>query len=614
MTKEEIEKKLIAAKEAYYKSGDSDLTDAEYDALVEEYNTLYPDSEFLKDGLQETLAGVSKKYKLPATMGTLAKCMDEKSFKKYWDSHPHTDVVVEEKIDGCGALLEYKNGELTFVYSRGDTEYGEDLTANVSKVRNVPAKLKENWTGHIRGEVVMKRSVFNLLYKNVGKNPRNMTAGIIKRLDGEGCDNLNFIAYDMFDSSLDQKENKKLEFLMNNGFEVPKFMIEATYDEIIKWRNSLETDGETPCDGLVIKQNRVNKEDLARRTPMNNWAFKPAPNIRTTKVTRITWQLAGSQFAPVAIVEPVELDGTTVERATLNNINFMNSIGIYEGAYVSIKKSGMIIPQIIDVANPKQNAFEIPEQCPVCGGEVKVNDSGFPICLNPNCQRKLAHRFAKMFDILGIKGCGEAFLHCVELECGSVKEFLELALAEDRIIDKWAGGINGRKIVKQLKKALDTPITIPQFLATFDYHGFDEKKIKLIDKNLEEMYNLSISDLASVNGFGLITAKLFKEFLTTYRSEIEELIPFFKFKSSSEEKKSAKLDGLSFCFTGAAVMPRSKLQAMVEENGGINKTGVAKGLSYLVTDDTESGSSKNVKAKALGIPVISSTEFLNMLK
>lgn len=609
----ELEKKIQEAANAYYGDGSSPYSDEEFDAMMEELRHQNPSSPLLNDGVQEELKGVGKKYKLAKTMGTLAKCMDEESFSQMWDLYcgDGKGVVVEYKIDGAGVLLEYRDGKLYQALSRGDTEYGEDITKNVSLIPEVVKEI-DGFNGYIRGEFFMQRSVFNVYFSQTMKNPRNAAAGIIKRKDGKDCEKLSFIAYDLWGNKFDNEETEKLYFLKEAGFNIPDYYTGLDKGYVIKLRNELITDGEIPYDGLVIKQRIVNQEDLMRKTPQRNFAFKPSPSIRITKVKDIIWQLSGELFSPVAIVEPVELCGTVVERASLSNINIMNQLGIYIGADVAIKKSGEIIPNIIEVVSEKkQNEFPIPDKCPVCGGEVRINDSGFPYCANEDCPRKMSHRFQKLFDILGVRGAGDAFLLNMEERGIDVEKFLGLIESDNtKTLNELAGGINGEKIYKQMKDALNKEVSSAAYLATFDFKGLDEKRIKMINLPLEKMRELSYNELVAVDGFGDIMANLFIEFMKKRGDEIDRLTRFFNIKDSLP--KGDSLSGKSFCFTGAACRPRAELEKIVVENGGIVKSGVAKNLSYLVTDDTESGSSKNKKAKELGIPVITSQEFLDM--
>lgn len=616
----ELETKIKNFADAYYQ-GRELISDSEYDALIERLKKENPESSLLNDVVGTDIKGINKKYKLPVTMGTLEKCMTVESFKEWYSKHPHNDLVAEEKIDGNGILLHYKNSKLYEAFSRGDSEYGENITKNVMLFKDIPLVLNDSFTGYIRGEAIMFNDIFVSEYSKNMKNPRNAVAGIIKRLDGEGCDDVNFIAYDVF-GGFDKTEADKISFLSNNGFDVPKTELNPSYDKILELRDNIKNEKKYNIDGIVIKQNKVDKNDLMRKTPLNNVAVKPEMTIAVTTVNNIRWQLAGSVFSPVADVDPVELCGTTVVKASLANVNIMKKLNIGIGDEVEITKRGEIIPRIEKVIKHVGNSnWNIPTVCPVCGGEVKINPSGLPECINPDCQRKSNHKFARMFKVFGVKGAGDAFLKNVEESGIDFKEFFDMCLSgKEDILNKFAGGVNGQKIKTQMMNVLSSPVSIEQFLAIFDVKLFDEKKLALVGNySIDQLLNISKNELLEIKGFADITADAFINFMKDYKNEIKELEKYFTFKAkkiilNKEEKNMGKLNGLSFCFTGKAVMPRKDLQKIVVDNGGENKDSVIKGLSYLVTDDTDSGSSKNVKAAKLGIPTITSIRFLEMVK
>lgn len=368
MTK--LEQKIKSYADNYY-LGKEQISDEEYDALIEQLRKERPKSELLPENqgiAGSDLKGISKKYKLPVTMGTLAKCNTDEEFEKWWGKHSHSDIVVEQKIDGNGILLEYEDGKLVRAYSRGDSVYAEDRTNQLNAIldrKNNPTNgnVVKGFYGWIRGEVVLKRSLFNKYFKEKGyKNPRNMAAGLLGRenLSNEDLNLLgmcSFIAYDVFTAaknkikySVNDKEVHKLMFLQNYGFNIPEVRINPDFNTIKKWKDSINTSNdEIPCDGIVIKQNKVDVEDLMRKTPLNNVAYKPNLDIAVTKVVDIEWSLSGRLLSPVAIVDPVELCGTTVSRASLANINKMEEIGVEIGSTVEITKKGEIIPKIIKV-------------------------------------------------------------------------------------------------------------------------------------------------------------------------------------------------------------------------------------------------------------------------
>lgn len=616
-----LEQQILTYANAYYQ-GQELIPDSEYDALVERLKKVKPDSEVLKKVTGSDLKGVSKKYKLPHCMNTLAKCADEKEFKTWWDKHPTEDLMISLKIDGNGQLLEFKNGEFVRSLSRGDGDYGEDTTNNLKKM-NFPKTLGENFTGYIRGEVYLKRSVWKKHFSET-KNPRNCCAGIVKRLNAEGCEFLSFAAYEVFDDNniVDKTEKGKFEFLERNGFETAEHKYNISFDDIVKWKNQLDTNGEIPVDGLVIKQNKVDKEDAEKHIPLKAVAFKPNLQTAATKINKIVWQLSGSYLSPVAEVEPVELEGTTVSRATLSNVNIMKDLGVYEGAEVVMSKHGLIIPSIDLVVFPKKDAFTVPTTCPVCGGQIVVNSSGFPECVNALCPRKVGHRFKKMFKVFGIKGCGEVFVKNLEDAGITVEDFLEMCSNNKKdIFNKYAGGVNGEKIYTQMRNIMSGEITPAQFLATFDVKLFDEKKItQLGNLTLDEILSLSKTEILGIQGFAETTATAFLEFISTYKDEISSLREYFTFKKKDDkinDIKKGEEKMKTVCFTGACVYNNEKItrSQLTEKCAGKYQVvdSVTANLDILVCADPNSGSSKLQKAAKNGTKVISYQDFLDGL-
>lgn len=613
MTELELEIKRYA--DAYYQ-GNELISDSEYDALLDRLKRLQPDSELLGGVVGSDLKGVSTKYRLDATMGTLEKCNTDAEMAEWWSKHPTDDLIAELKIDGNGQLLTYRNGVLAYVRSRGDGEYGDDTTANVLKVQGVPKDLGVDFNGSVRGEVVMFRSTFEAHFKE-GKNPRNMAAGLIKRLDGSGCERLNFIAYDLFDNDNlhDASEFSKLRFLEEHGFVIPRYELKPTLEGLKRWKDSLDPNGEIPCDGIVIKQNRVDKGDLMRRTPLNNVAYKPNCQSAVTTIRRIVWQLRGKFFGPVAEVDPVELEGTTVSRASLSNVNIMNELGVYEGAEVIMSKHGLIIPQVDKVLAPKRGAFVVPAVCPVCAGGVEVNDSGIPVCVDPACPKKVGHRYRRLFKVFDIKGAGEAFLKNLEEVSLPVEDFLGMCMGDDRMVfNKYAGGVNGEKIYVQMREALSRPVTAAQFLATFDLKLFDEKKLNQLGRRtLDDILSLTYDDIVAIDGYADTTATALLDFLGSYAGEIEALRKFFRFKSLEDMSEAVGEVGPSVCFTGACPgHSRGELTAMASGKYTV-KDAVTKDLEILVCADPTSGSSKLQKAAKNGTRLMSYEEFLATL-
>ena len=614
----ELEEKIKQYADAYYQ-GEELISDAEYDALIVQLKKENPNSEILKGVTGTDIKGVSKKYKLPHCMNTLDKCADEKAFKTWWGKHPLKHWMTSLKIDGNSQLLLFKNGKLVQCLSRGDGVEGEDTTINVSKI-NFPKELKKPLNGGIRGEVYLKRSVWEKHFKGT-KNPRNAAAGVVKRLDGKGMEYLSFCAYEVFDDDgvVDKTEQSKFAFLEDEGFDVAPHEFDLPFDKIVEWKNNLQPNGEIPCDGLVIKPNDVDKVDTERQVPLNMCAFKPNLQMAVTTAHEIEWSMKGRYLSPVVIIDPVELEGTTVERASMSNVNIMQ--GIYVGAQVMVSKRGLIIPKIEKILNPKPNAFQIPTVCPACGEPLIVNDSGMVECKNEGCPRKMAHRFRKMFKTFGIKYTGDKFIQNLEDEGVTIEDFLKMCKSNDKkVLNKYSGNSNGEKVYEQMRNI--GPITAAQFLAIFDAPMLDEKRFLLFgNKTLDELIFLSCKSKEEVmkfKGIGEEIADLFLDFFNKNSKEIIALRQYFTFESvyaTIEENNGGgkKMSMPTICFTGACPgFTRSELTEKCQGKYDV-KDSVTKDLDYLACADPNSGSSKLQKAAKNGTKIISYTELLQSL-
>ncbi len=607
----DLEEKIIYYADSYY-NGNELISDAEYDSLIELLKKENPSSKLLNTVIGDDLKGVTKKIKHPyLTTGTLAKIHTEQEFITWYDKNNKVDYIVETKEDGNGQDLVYKDGKLIQVISRGDGFYGEDTTENVIKVQGVVKEIS-GFNGSIRGEVTLKNSVFKQFFVN-DANPRNTAAGIIKRKDGKNCEKLNFIAYDVFDieNKCDKTELDKLAFLQAVGFETPKWWSNTCCEDIIEIRNNipkLVNELDRGIDGVVIKPNVSDRDDWARKQPMKSIAFKPEATVAITRLKDIEWQLSGSIFSPVGILEPVEIDGAVVSRVTLHNLNIMNQLMIGIGDKVEVIRSGMVIPSIVKVVESNKLGYNVPSKCPVCGGPVDINSSGFPICTNIACPRKISHQFAKIFEVLGIKETGDAFLNKLEVNKIGITDFFELIKNNnEKKLCELSGGINGKKILVQMSEKLKEPISIARFLALFDYKGFDEKKLKVLDLPLEDLYNISMEKLMGYDGFAEITSIAFIEFMKNKKSEIEELRQYFNITSNVSN------NGI-IVFTGSGPLSRNELSDLAVKNNWEVGKSVTKKTNILVCEDVNSNSSKLQAARKNGTKIISYEEFLNLIK
>lgn len=351
----ELEEKIKIYNKKYY-DGNEQITDKEYDMLIAELRALDPENKLLDTVIDncDNIEGF-KKVELPIVMGTLKKCQNEEQILKEFKQEIGT-YLLEDKIDGVSACVSFENGIFSQATSRGNAEFGFDITNNFSQIefKNKNSQVYIDGTylfnGYIRGEVYMKKEIFEKYFKDKMKNPRAAAAGLMKRLDASDCKYLSFIAYDVFnDYFADKTEKDKLMFLANNGFEVPRFTVAKSPQEIIDFRKkSYETKDKLPypVDGIVAKSMNVDYQDLSRVTPMKNFAIKYDLDYAISKIIDIEWSMSGTILSPVAIIEPVELNGTTVQRASLHNINKMEELGVEIGKSAMITKRGEIVPKV----------------------------------------------------------------------------------------------------------------------------------------------------------------------------------------------------------------------------------------------------------------------------
>ena len=351
---DELKAKIEEASKAYGEANPI-MSDKEFDQLVNELKTLdptYVDTVTYDDHVEGF-----PKAKHDLVTGTLAKCKNEEEFKDWFKKHPGI-YMMEQKMDGAGIELKYRNGKLVQAVTRGTGFEGDDITENAKLVKGVQLDcVNPPLTGSIRGEILMSHSMFNKNYKDKMKNCRNAAAGIMKHLDGSELENLNFVAYDMQETSEKKfitTEEDKLKYLICNGFEIPAFKKVSSVEEAFEFRTSQYENRENieyDIDGVVVKPAVIDYEDLKNRTPKNSCAIKFELDVAVTTIIGFEWSQSGKYFSPVAILEPVELNGTTVKRASCSNTKWLASRGIEIGSKVKIVKRGEIIPHIEGLAD-----------------------------------------------------------------------------------------------------------------------------------------------------------------------------------------------------------------------------------------------------------------------
>ena len=500
-------------------------------------------------------------------------------------------------------------------------------------MQGVISEISQDFTGGIRGEVIMTHQVHKSLYSDKA-NCRNAANGLMKRKDGSGSENLTLIAYDVWATEGEQPfddEEGKLLFLKKNNFNTVPLKIAKSAHEVIAYREQVMENRKNldyDIDGLVIKEREVNHEDASRDRPDRQIAFKFSLEEAVSVLRSVEWGENGATYTPVAVFDPVELNGTTVKRASLVNTNLIKSLDLKIGSHVVVVKRGEIIPKIISVVQSSEDEvfseIEIPCKCSTCGTPL-VDEGTRLYCPNRSCNKKVLHQLLKWVAVVDIRDLGETLVTSL-FKTGKVKsigDFYALTVQDltpyfldNESLESGKKSLGAEKVFNSIQSHKKIPLA--KFISGFDIEGIGETVVETLMQSgystLDKMLSASEPQIASVYRFAEILAHTFVSGLQENRSEMEQLVSSGTIELVQGEKRGT-LSGLSFCFTGEMkTMKRADAQNLVKENGGSVKSSVVKGLSYLVTNDTASGSSKNRKAAELGVPVINEDEFLKLVQ
>ena len=632
---QELEQLIVKYQDAYY-NGEALISDQEFDALWDELKKLDPANAILHRVGADLGNFAKARHRIP--MGSQDKAANPQEFIAWTEKHPYDEYLVEYKLDGASLELQYDNGIFVRAVTRGNGTVGDDITANAKKMQGVLAKLELDgtilpYTGGIRGEVIMTRQVHRDFFSDKA-NCRNAANGLMKRKDGEGSQHLKVICYDaLFENHSFVDEIAKVQWLESCGFNTVPLTLCNSPQQVIDFRAQvmeLRPQLDYDIDGLVVKERAINLEDAARARPERQIAFKFSLEEAVTILRQVEWSESGATYTPVGLFDPVELAGTRVKRASLVNPNTIRTLGVQIGSHVVVTKRGEIIPKIEAVVNPPEGhtpqvleQIVFPCQCNQCGSTL-VDEGTRLYCPNKACTKKVLHQLEKWISVLDIRDFGTTLLSSL-FQAGVVTSIASLyQLTEAQLtpfflnqesISKDKESLGAKKVIKSLKTR--STISLATFVAGFDIEGIGETLMERLTEagfpTLDRLLAASVEKISAVNGFGDITAATLVQGLLDNKTEMQELVEKGYITIKTPVTGGA-LSGLSFCFTGELSMKRSQAEQLVKEQGGTTKSSVVKGLSYLVTNDTASGSSKNKKAAQLGIPVIDEAAFMKLLK
>jgi len=619
---------MIEGYQQSYYNGEAEISDSEFDLLWDELKNLAPDHPLFKKVGTDSVDGFPKaKHLIP--MGSQEKAANPAEFLSWVKKTAINSFVVQYKLDGASLELQYENGKLKSALTRGDGTIGDEITGNAILMKGVKKEVSGNFSGGVRGEVVMKTGVWKQKYPTKA-NCRNAANGIMRRKDGAGCEDLNFISYDasaIEDDNFFKTEIEKIAWLKKQGFEVTETREFSDPNKIIAYRAEVAEKRKTldmDIDGLVVKDLQTDMADLRRSRPERQIAFKFDLETAYSILRNVEWSESGATYTPIGIVDPVRIAGTTVQRANLNNPDMIRAMGLKIGSAVAVVKRGEIIPKIEGLAPedaisepPEKSEIVFPSKCSSCGSDLE--DAGTRLyCPNSACPKRLHHRLEKWVSVLDIRELGEKLIRQL-FESGRVRNISDLySLNETELAEfERMGELSAAKVIRNIRAKRE--ISLEAFVAGFDFEGVGELIMERVASSgfdtLEKLLSANLEDLSGIYGLGEITAKTILNGLTECKDEIAKVLSAGIISIALPPlKESVPLRGLSFCFTGELKgMKRSQAEEKIKALGASVKSSVVKDLSYLVTNDPESGSAKNKKALEFGVKIINEDSFLELI-
>ncbi len=638
---------LRAAGRAYYQESREIMSNFEYDKLYDELVSLeketgivFANSPTQNVGYEVVSALPKERHEKP--MLSLNKT---KSVEELADWLGGQTGLLSWKMDGLTIVLTYQNGTLVKAVTRGNGEIGEVITANAKAFVNVPLNISYQGELILRGEAIIRYSDFEKINEQIEdvdakyKNPRNLCSGSVRQLNSEitAQRQVHFYAFSLVKADgIDFKNSRKeqFEWLKTQGFEVVEYheVTKETLPETVKMYSEAIAENDTPSDGLVLLYDDIAYGQSLGRTakfPRDSIAFKWADEIQETKLLYIEWSASRTGLInPVAVFEPVELEGTTVSRASVHNISIMEALELGAGDRITVYKANMIIPQIADNLT-RSGVRDIPEVCPVCGGQTEVrriNDVKSLYCTNPDCQAKKIKSFTLFTsrDALNIAGLSEATLEKF-IGVGMIHEYADifhLDRHQEEIVEMDGFGQKSYdNLIAAAEKASHT--TLPRMVYGLGVAGIGLANAKMICRHFkndfEAMRHATVEELVEIDGIGEVLAQAWTAFFSDGKNNaiVDHLLAELTFEAGDEESSEGADEafaGMNFVITGSLehFKNRKERQELIERRGGKVTGSVTSKTNYLINNDVASSSSKNKKARELGVPILSEEEFLKL--
>lgn len=640
----ELVELLNKAGKSYYSEGRELMSNYEYDALYDELGMLEKETGYILSNSPTVNVGYEVLSELPkerheSPMLSLDKTKSPEALAEWLGSQKG---LLSWKLDGLTIVLTYDNGQLQKAVTRGNGEVGEIITNNARVFKNVPVTIPFKGKLVLRGEAIITYSDFERINEQIPeadakyKNPRNLCSGSVRQLNNEitAQRNVHFFAFTLVsaqDVDFDNSRQRQFEWLKDQGFSVVeyKMVTKDTILDTIEWFEKTIVTNDFPSDGLVILYDDIAYGDSLGRTakfPRNAMAFKWTDETAETTLREIEWSASRTGLInPVAVFDPVELEGTQVSRASVHNISIVESLKLGIGDRIKVFKANMIIPQIAENLTQSSN-LEIPEVCPVCGGKTQikqVNDVKTLYCINEDCQAKHVKSFAHFVsrDALNIDGLSEATLEKF-IQHGFLKNFCDLYHLEkfrDEII---ALDGFGEKSYENLLTSVENSrnTTLPKFIYGLGIANVGLSNAKMIvqalGNDIEKVIHAGRQELEKIDGVGAVIADTFASYFENEKNKEEfyKLLQEMHIEKAPDNQNNQILTGKVFVITGSLehFENRNQLKERIEQLGGRVTGSVTGKTSYLINNDSHSTSSKNKTAAKLGVPVITENEFLEI--
>lgn len=642
---QELVELLNKAGKAYYQESREIMSNYEYDALYDELVALEKELGTVMAKSPTVNVGYEVLSELPkerheSPMLSLDKTKEISKLKEFVGGQK---AMISWKMDGLTIVLTYRDGKLYKAVTRGNGEVGEVITNNAKVFQNIPLQIAYTGELILRGEAVIGYKDFERINETIEdvdakyKNPRNLCSGSVRQLNNEitAKRNVRFYAFSLVKAeNVDFHNSRKaqMDWLADQGFDVVEHYLVTAEDleERVAYFAEKIVENDFPSDGLVLVYDDIAYGQSLGRTakfPRDSFAFKWADEIRKTHLLEIEWSPSRTGLInPVAIFEPVELEGTTVSRASVHNLSIMEELELGIGDTIEVYKANMIIPQIAQNLT-RSGMVEIPKACPVCGGKTEVrqqNDAKSLYCTNPQCQAKRVKSFALFVsrDALNVDGLSEATLEKF-IAHGFIHKYSDI-FHLDRHQEaiqtmEGFGEKSYNNLIQSIEKARET--TLAKVIYALGISGIGLANAKMICKefkdDLNQMLEASEEEMSQIQGVGPVMAKAFVSYFQneTHKEELMELLGELKLQKEEVREEELKLKDMIFVVTGSVnhFANRNELKEVIEKLGGKVTGSVTGKTNYLINNDVNSTSSKNKKARELGVKILSEEDFLDLI-